>query len=192
MKSMMKWNNISLEEVYPYPLESFDILPIIAKIVAVVVYIISGIGYLLILGIAHYEKYGQDPQKRPFQDKLIGFVCWNYVLTNFISHTLITIRWLYGPIGHTATIITYSLTSLQLNMPMALAEGVIFRCLLIFHWKKFASIDDDFFAKFFYMFNFIIIGFGLTIIRLMEGEFEHRYDYGTISGNEIFDIDDFM
>ena len=39
MKSMMKWNNISLEEVYPYPLESFDILPIIAKIVAVVVFI---------------------------------------------------------------------------------------------------------------------------------------------------------
>ena len=88
---MEKWDNFTLNETYPYPLESFDILPIIAKIVAVVVYIISGIGYLLILGIAHYEKYGQDPQKRPFQDKLIGFVCWNYVLTNFISHTFPTL-----------------------------------------------------------------------------------------------------
>ena len=189
---MEKWDNFTLDETYPYLLESVNVSSIIAKIIAVVVYFFQCIGYLLILGIAHYEKYGQDPQKRPFQDKLIGFVCWNYVLTSFISHTLTTIRWLYGPIGHIATIVIYSLGSLSLSIPMALAEGVIFRCLLIFHWKKFASIDDDFFAKFFYMFNLIIIGFGLTTIRLMEGEFEHRYDYGTISGNEIVDIDDFM
>ena len=189
---MVKWNNISFEEVYPYPLESVDILSIITKSVAVAVYIICGIGHLLILGIAHYEKYGQDPQKRSFPDKMIGFYCLYFVLTNFISNTLTTIRWLYGPIGHSATIFIYSLTSLQLSIPMGLTEGVIFKFLLIFYWKKFASIDDDFFANFFYMFNFIIIGFGLTTIRMMEGEFEHRYDYGTLSGNEIFDIDDFM
>ena len=189
---MEKWDNFTLDEVYPYPIEFVNVSSIIAKIVAVIVFVIQCMGLLLILGIAHYEKYAQDPQKRSFQDRMFGYACSHYVLINIPNDTLLTIRWLYGPIGHIATIIIYSLGSLQLSIPMAFAEGVIFRCLLIFHWKKFASIDDDFFAKFFYMFNFIIIGFGLTIIRLMEGEFEHRYDYGTISGNEIFDIDDFM
>ena len=189
---MEKWDNFTLDEVYPYPLEFVNVSSIIAKIVAVIVYFIQCIGLLLILGIAHYEKYGQDPQKRSFQDRMFGYACSNYVLINIPNDTLLTIRWLYGPIGHIATLIKYSLDSIMLGMPLAMAEGVIFRCLLIFFWKKFASLDDDFFVTFFTMFNFIIVGFGLTIIRLMRGEFEHRYDYGTISGNEIVNIDEYM
>ena len=189
---MEKWDNFTLDEVYPYPLEFVNVSSIIAKIVAVIVYFIQCIGLLLILGIAHYEKYAQDPQKRSFQDRMFGNVCSIYVLMRTINDILLTTRWLYGPIGHIATLIRYSIDSIMLGMPLALAEGVIFRCLLIFFWKKFASLDDEFFATFFTLFNFIIIGFGLTIIRLMKGEFEHRYDYGTLSGIEIVNIDNFM
>ena len=189
---MENWDNFTLDEDHPYSLEFVDVSSIIAKIVAVIVYFIQCIGLLLILGIAHYEKYGQDPQKRSFQDRMFGYVCLNYVIMGIIINTSLTIRWLYGPIGHIVTMIYYSLHSIMLGMPMALAEMVIFRCLLIFFWKKFASLDDEFFATFFTMFNFIIIGFGLTIIRLMKGEFEQRYDYGTISGNEIVNIDNYM
>ena len=183
------WNNFTIDQVYP--LETFNDSSIIFKIVAVVVYILLCIGYLLIIGIAHYEKYGQDPQKRSFQNQMMGFVFWNYFLMCFISDSLMTIRWLFGPMGKIVTLIFYCLGSLMLNIPMALAESVMFRCLLVFFWKKISSIDDDFFAAFFNMFNIIIIGFGLTTIRLMTGEFEHRYDYGTISGNTFVDIDDY-
>ena len=81
---MEKWDNFTLDEVYPYPLEFVNVSSIIAKIVAVIVYFIQCIGLLLILGIAHYEKYGQDPQKRSFQDRMFGYVCLNYVIMGMI------------------------------------------------------------------------------------------------------------
>ena len=153
-------------------------------IIGITTYILSNLGYVLIIGIAHYEKYGQDPQKRSFQDRLFSFSCLQYVLQSFIKTTLLQFRALFGPIGNIATLSLYLNYSIALAIPMGFAECILFRCLLVFFWKKFASINDEFFAIFIFMFNLLIMG-QISIIRLMNGEFYSRYDYEIISGNEI-------
>ena len=49
------------------------------------------------------------------------------------------------------------------------------------------ALDDDFFAVFFNIFNFLILGLGITIVRLMTGEFQHRIEFEYWSGIEIVD-----
>ena len=153
-------------------------------IIGITTYILSNLGYVFIIGIAHYEKYGQDPQKRSFQDRLFSFSCLQYVLQSFIKTTLLEFRVLFGPIGNIATSFLYFNYSIALAIPMGFAECILFRCLLVFFWKKFASINDEFFAIFIFMFNLLIICL-ISIIRLMNGEFYSRFDYDIISGNEI-------
>ena len=43
-------------------------------------------------------------------------------------------------------------------------------------------IDDDFLATFFNLFNFLIVGQILSVIRLLSGEFYFKDEYGTLSG----------
>ena len=154
----------------------------------VLTYIFSIVGNGLFIGIAHYEKYGQDPQKRSFPDQISSFNCLLFTLTSFIWSTILEIRSLFGPIGNVATLIFYSNNSLMLCIPLGFAECILFKCLLIFFWKKFAAINDDFFATFFNMFNVLIVGLIISLFRLMNGEYYLRYDFEIISGVEISKI----
>ena len=184
---MTGWSNLSLNETYPIPFNEFNAMPIVVKIIGVILYIIICIGNMSIIGISHYEKYGQDPRKRSFPDQIFGFSFFVFALVNFISSTMILIRSFCGPIGDILAVFHYVLSSVMLGFPMSLAESIIFKCLLIFFWKRFAALDDDFFAVFFNIFNFLIVGLGITIVRLMTGEFQHRIDFGYWSGIEIVD-----
>ena len=76
-------------------------------------------------------------------------------------------------------------------MPMTWAESITFRCLLIFFWKRFAALDDDFFAVFLNIFNYLIVGLGITIIRIMTGEFQRKPGFVDWSGIEIVDDDNY-
>ena len=185
---MSGWYNYSLYETYPIPSNEFNATPIVVKIVGVILYIIICIGNMSVIGISHYEKYGQDPRKRSFPDQNFGFSFLVFALQNFESSTMILIRSFFGPIGKIPTLFHYALFSILLGLPMFLAESIIFKCLLIFFWKRFAALDDDFFAVFFNIFNFLIVGLGITIVRIMTGEFQHRLDFGHWSGVEIVDV----
>ena len=184
---MFEWMNLSLNDTYPIPLETFDAIPIVFYIINVVFYIIICIGNLSIIGISHYEKYGQDPQKRSFTDQVFGFGLFVFVVINFISSLLVLMRSFIGPMGNIPALVYFALYSVLLALPLSFAESIIFKCLLIFFWKRFAALDDDFFALFFNVFNFLIIGFGITAIRLMTGEFQRRIDYDFWSGIELVD-----
>ena len=184
--------NTSTTEAASNSMEDFNIMPIFVKILGVIMYILICMGNVSVIGISHYEKFGQDPQKRSFQDQIFGFSCLMFACCSFIAITLLEIRSLFGPIGNIPTLIYYMLQSMLLGIPMALAESILFRVLLIYFWRRFAAIDDDFFATFFNLFNFLIIGVGITTYRLMIGEFHQRYDYGTLSGIEIVDLDAYV
>ena len=184
---MSGWYNLSLNNTYPIPLNEFNVMPIVVKIVGVILYIIICIGNMSIIGISHYEKYGQDPRKRSFPDQIFGFSFFMFALANFTSSTMILIRSFFGPIGDIPALFPYVLSSVMLGFPMSLAESIIFKCMLIFFWKRFAALDDDFFAVFFHIFNYLIVGLGITIVRLMTGEFQHRIDFGYWSGSKIID-----
>ena len=157
---------------------------VVVQIVGIISYILASIGNGLLIGIAHYEKFGQDPQKRSFQDRIISYNCLLYAFINFITGTILEIRSLFGPIGNFGTLLRYFLSSLMLSIPIGYAECILFKCLLVFFWKKFAAINDEFFATFFNMFN-LMIGLIISIVRLTNGEFFLRYDYGILSGIDI-------
>ena len=184
---MSGWSNLSLNETYPILFNEFNAMSIVVKIVGVILYIIICIGNMSIIGISHYEKYGQDPRKRSFPDQIFGFGFFVFAFVNFTSATMILIRSFFGPIGNILAIFHYALYSILLGIPMSWAESIIFKCLLIFFWKRFAALDDDFFAVFFNIFNFLIVGLGITIVRLMTGEFQHRIEFDYWSGIEIVD-----
>ena len=69
------------------------------------------------------------------------------------------------------------------------SECVLFRCMMIFSWKKYAMMNDEFFATFLSIFNFMI-GQMISIIRLKFGDhgvlFNGRYEF--LSGRCITTI----
>ena len=82
------------------------------KFFGLVMYLINCFGIFSILGIIHYEKYGQDPQKRSFSDQIFTFNCKMFMIVSPIFGGLTQIRWVFGPIGYTmATFRAQSITS---------------------------------------------------------------------------------
>ena len=54
------------------------------KIIAALTYLFGSLGNLLYLGIIHYEKFGQDAQKRSFPDRIFSFNCLIGCVGSFI------------------------------------------------------------------------------------------------------------
>ena len=146
------------------------------------------IGNGFIIVIALYEKFGQDSQKRSFPDQIFSFNCMHLAFSSFLTSTILEIRSLFGPIGSFVTLFWYFLHSLMLAIPLGYVECILFKCLLLFFWKKFAAINDDFLATFFNMFNLFIVALSISIFRLMIGEFHLRDDFEIFSGSEISNL----
>ena len=91
---MPEWINFTLNETYPIQLEDFNVISIIVKIVGVILYIIICIGNISIIGISHYEKYGQDPQKRSFADQMFGFGFFVFAIFSFTTATILLWWWI--------------------------------------------------------------------------------------------------
>ena len=125
-----------------------------AKIIGFVIYLFGIIGISSILGIIHYEKFGQDPQKRSFADQIFTFNCLIFMVIWPVTLTIDQIRWFFGPIGYGLAIFKSYLYSCLLCIPLGFTESILFRNLMIYSWKKCAMIDDEFFANFFNIFNF--------------------------------------
>ena len=139
------------------------------KIFGLFMYLIGCFGTFSVLGIIHYEKYGQDSQKRPFSDQILSFNLKILMIISPIYFGIAQIKWLFGPIGHTVTVFRYYLTSSLLCIPLGITESILFQCLMIFSWKKCAMINDEFFAMFFNFTNFLVAQI-ISVIRLMTGQ----------------------
>ena len=71
------------------------------KVFGLVMYLINCFGIFSIFGIIHYEKYGQDSQKRSFSDQIFTFNCIMFMIICPIFGGLTQIRWVFGPSGYT-------------------------------------------------------------------------------------------
>ena len=92
-------------------------IPTASKIFGLIMFLIGCFGILTIIGIIHYEKYGQDPQKRSFSDQIFTFNCKMFMIVSPIFGGLAQIRWIFGPIGFTmATFRAQSITSLMADL----------------------------------------------------------------------------
>ena len=73
-------SNITLLAMYQDDFENISHKTgIIVKIIVVVTFIMANIGNTMLLGVIHFEKYGQDPMKRSFPDRMFANVCWLHV-----------------------------------------------------------------------------------------------------------------
>ena len=77
--------NDTLQEMYQED-EDFDNsenIQIMVKLTVVVTFVLVNIGNAMLLGVIHFEKYGQDPMKRSFPDRMFANCCWVHVCITF-------------------------------------------------------------------------------------------------------------
>ena len=91
---------------------------IIIKILGVVSFILVTFGNGLILGIVHYEKFGQDSKKRSFADQIFTFSCLLFLICSYVNDILLEIRSIFGPIGIGPSMLIYYLRSTMLAIPL--------------------------------------------------------------------------
>ena len=158
------------------------------KIFGLIMYLIGCLGVFSFFGVIHFEKFGQDSQKRSFPDQILSFNLKMFMIISPIYWGIGQIRWLFGPIGYTMAIFRYYLTSSLLCFPLGITESILFQCLMIFSWKKCAMINDEFFATFLNFTNFTMAQM-ISVIRLMTGEYKFNKNFlywvNEDSGDEV-------
>ena len=132
--------------------------------------------------IVHYEKFGQDPQKRSLPDRLLSFNC---ILNTFnlVPHSIIIIvRTLFGPVGFAVTDFRYYLiSSFPFTILLGFSEAILVNCMMLFSWKTYVMVNDEFFSTFLNLFN-IMMGQMFSIIRFFTGDFVNHNGYPIYSG----------
>ena len=154
---------------------------IFLKVVGVLSYFLSNLGSILLLSIVHYEKFGHDPQKRSLPDRVFSFnTIWGIIV--FVIHSNILIsRTLFGPVGNVITQLRYYLFTSSVSVILGATEIMLFRCIMIFSWKKYAMVNDEFFATFLNIYN-LMVGQIICIICFYIGNFSLHNGYQMFSG----------
>ena len=88
------------------------------KIIAAITYLFASMGNFLYLGAIHYEKFGQDAQKRSFPDRIFSFNCLVGFVGSFIYFTISIIRWIFVPVYYAITTLRYYCISVMLCVPL--------------------------------------------------------------------------
>ena len=158
-----------------------------SKIFGLIMYLIGCLGIFSIFGIIHFEKYGQDSQKRSFSDQILSFNCKVFMIIGPIFYGIGQIRWLFGPVGYTMAIFRYYLMSSLLCIPLGFTESILFQCLMIFSWKKCAMINDEFFAMLFNSINLVVTQM-ICVIRLMTGQLHIKDRFEIVSGVKVQEL----
>ena len=154
---------------------------IFIKVFGILSYFLSNLGHILLLGIVHYEKFGRDPQKRSLPDQIFSFNMVLGVILSIILSNIIIVRTLFGPIGNAITQLRYYLITSMYSIILGSTETMLFRCLMIFSWKKYAMVNDEFFATFLNIYN-LMIGQIICIICFYIGNFSLHNGYQMFSG----------
>ena len=154
------------------------------KIFGLIMYLIGCLGIFSFIGIIHFEKYGQDSQKRSFSDQILSFNGKFVMIVMPISWGISQIRWIFGPVGYNVAIFQYYLGSSLLLIPFGITESILFQCLMVFSWKKCAMINDEFFTVFFNFTNLVVAQI-ITVIRLMTGQLYMKDQFEIYSGVKV-------
>ena len=93
---------------------------ILIKILGIVSFTLVTFGNSLILGIIHYEKFGQDSRKRSFADQIFTSSCLLFLICSYVNDILLEIRSIFGPIGIGPSMLIYYLRSTMLAIPLGI------------------------------------------------------------------------
>ena len=151
----------------------------------VCVFMITPILVLIILflnlGIAYYEKFGHDPQKRNFSNMMISSFC----LGLSVSHTFLalfgSIRIIIGAFDISNTFVFVVVIKIMVVFKkLCFLEVGIYRLLAVYFPKTIIGLNDDFFHCFFNCWNLMMA----CIISLTStwdiAPWKHLENYGFV------------
>ena len=143
------------------------------------------IGCPLALGLAHYEKYGGDPQKRLLNNQLISYMILCGLSTITISCALLSGRVFFGPLGpHLAGFFMLQREFFGTVAPLTLSQVLTFKCLALFNWSLMSRINENFIAHFICSANFLIGGIATSLTWSLEIYLDSEA-YAMLSGTDI-------
>lgn len=132
---------------------------------------VETIGNICNLALILHEKYGSDPMKRNMTNQLLSSILIALIFINIVSLPGILVRLLFGPLPRIYAVVTcYSVGFGYFYITLTSAEIVVLKCLFISHWSRMAAIVDEFLAKFFIIFNVILVTFLLGLF-LLSGQY---------------------
>ena len=79
-----------------------------------------------------------------------------------------------GPVGEAVALLFFFNRNISsLAFPLSISQSIMYKCLLIFKWKKCAAMDDDFWGTYLGMVN-ILLGVMIGTIRIVLGNLYHK------------------
>ena len=120
-------------------------LGLLVKMLGIFSFLLGRLGNVFILGIVHYEKFGQDPQKRyvamkkkvkknfvicmsilnifillfrHVTDRIFNFNCLLFIFCSIITNSIILIRTFLGPLYNAVALLRYYIGSTMLSIPL--------------------------------------------------------------------------
>ena len=108
-------------------------------------------------GIAYYEKFGNDPQKRNLYNMLISSLCMGLATGMSFWVVFPSIRIIWEPFDVSNVFaLSVTITFFQVFNGLCLLEAIFYRVLAVYHPKAIIGINDDFFHQFFNYWNIMI------------------------------------
>ena len=84
-------------------------------------------------------------------------------------------------VGNAITQFRYYFLTSTFSIILGATESMLFKCLMIFSWKKYAMVNDEFFATFLNIFNFMM-GQIISLVRFFIGDFFYHDGFQMFSG----------
>ena len=143
MNSSSSFAIVEILPVEEYSLETKVCVGLLAPILVSLVLFLN-------FGIAYYEKFGHDPQKRNLSNMTISSFCLGLGATHIFLALFGSIRIIFGPFDVSNTFaFVVVLQILAIFKMFCLLEFGIYRLLAVYFPKAIISINDDFFHCFF-------------------------------------------
>ena len=145
--------------------------------VGVILAIRLTLGTYLYIIIIHYERFGQDPKKRSLKNQLIVLICQVNVIISWLNYPINVYNSMDGPVPTwIAKIQIVNTEAAGISIFLALDGIIILQNLMLFKFSEMASINEDFWARFIYIWNWsfsygLAMSFnysGPTVVSKME------------------------
>ena len=137
--TLVEFHRESLITVEEYLLETKVCVGLIAPVLVLLILFMNG-------GIAYYEKFGNDPQKRNLSNMMLSSFCMGLGMLNILVVVIGSIRIIFGPFdaSNAFTFLVILKVFLVFNRFCFLEVG-IYRGFAAFFPKAIIGINDDWF-----------------------------------------------
>ena len=108
-------------------------------------------------GIAYYERFGNDPQKRNLYNMMISSFCMGVATQTSFWVVFVSIRIIWGPFEvSNAFAFIVTLRFFQMFNAFCILEAIFYKVLAIYCPKTIIGINDDWFHHFFNYWNIMM------------------------------------